>query len=83
MGAFQSVRLFGRSAPGQKQTSISEGSMSALPLKTDIHRHDGDVRFVPEPEVAHFLAVSFAKGTHERHLSTQRPALFAGPALFP
>jgi hypothetical protein len=29
---------------GQKQTSISEGSMSALPPKTDIHRHDGDVR---------------------------------------
>jgi hypothetical protein len=30
---------------------------------------------VPEPEVAHFLAVSFSKGTHERHSSTQRPAL--------
>jgi hypothetical protein len=27
-----------------------------------------------EPEVAHFLAVSFAKGTHERHSSAQRPA---------
>jgi hypothetical protein len=36
----------------QKQTSISEGSMSALPLKTDIHRHDGDVRFVPEADNA-------------------------------
>jgi len=23
------------------------GSMSAVPLKADMHRHDGDVRFVP------------------------------------
>src|SRR6266567_5529661 len=38
---------------------------------------------VPEPEVAHFLAVSFAKGTPERHLSTQRPALFAARRCSP
>jgi hypothetical protein len=36
-----------------------------------------------EPEVAHFLAVSFAKGTPERHLSTQRPALFAARRCSP
>src|SRR5882757_2193662 len=38
---------------------------------------------VPEPEVAHFLAVSFAKGTHECHLSTERPALFAARRCSP
>ena len=27
------------------------GSMSAVPLKADMHRHDGDVRFVPQAEV--------------------------------
>ena len=26
-------------------------AMSASPPKADIHRHDGDVRFVPKPEV--------------------------------
>jgi hypothetical protein len=40
---------------GQKQTSISEGSMSALPLKTDIHRHDGDVRFGPNSDMSQAL----------------------------
>jgi hypothetical protein len=31
---------------GQKQTSDTQTSMSALPPKADIHRHDGDVRFL-------------------------------------
>jgi hypothetical protein len=47
------ARTFSHSLGGQKQTSISEGSMSALPLKTDIHRHDGDVRFVPTGDSLH------------------------------
>jgi hypothetical protein len=37
---------------GQKQTSDTQTSMFALPPKADIHRHDGDVRFVPNSEVA-------------------------------
>jgi hypothetical protein len=28
--------------------------MSALPPKADIHRHDGDVRFVPIGDIAWF-----------------------------
>jgi len=37
---------------GQKHTSDTQTSMFALPPKADIHRHDGDVRFVPNSEVA-------------------------------
>jgi hypothetical protein len=35
------------SALGQKQTSASCRSMSALPLKADMAQNDRDVRFLP------------------------------------
>src|ERR1700756_2357167 len=38
------------SALGQKRTSRSEITMSALPSQTDIAEYDWDVRFVPEPD---------------------------------
>src|SRR6267142_3175353 len=66
------------SGPGQ-----TEKNSSGLPLKADIPRYSRHVSKVPEPEVARFLAVSFAKGTHERHLSTRRPALFAARRCSP
>ena len=40
------------SAVGHKQTSSSECSMSALIPKADIQRHGGDVRFVPDSDIA-------------------------------
>jgi hypothetical protein len=46
---------------GQKQTLSSECSMSALPPKVDIHRHDGHVRFVPDSDIAPKHVGSHAK----------------------
>jgi hypothetical protein len=37
---------------GQKQTSNSECSFSALPPKADVHRRRGYVRFVPQADLA-------------------------------
>jgi hypothetical protein len=39
------------SALGQKQTLRPEISMSALPPKADIVRHNGNVRFVPVTDI--------------------------------
>jgi hypothetical protein len=36
---------------GQKQTSLSKGSMSDLPSTADIHQRDGCVSFVPKADV--------------------------------
>jgi hypothetical protein len=46
------------SALGQKQTSRSEISMSALPPKADIAGRDEDVRFVPKADIGHFIRLS-------------------------
>ena len=43
------------SALGQKQTSRSQISMSALPPKADIAQHDRDVRFVPKADIGSFI----------------------------
>jgi hypothetical protein len=39
------------SSLGQKRTSGSEISMSALPPKADIAQHGGNVRFVPKADI--------------------------------
>jgi hypothetical protein len=46
------------SALGQRQTSRSEISMSALPPKADIAGRDEDVRFVPEADIAQMRDLS-------------------------
>ena len=40
------------SALGQKQTFSNVPDMSALPPKADIVQHDGNVRFVPNADIA-------------------------------
>jgi hypothetical protein len=60
------------SALGQEQTSPRQSAMSALPLKADIERHNGHVRFVPKADIcsaaktqawpALFASLNFGRG---------------------
>jgi hypothetical protein len=53
------------SALGQKQTSDWRLLMSALPPKADIVRRGGNVRFVPEADIANSGSLSLALGGNE------------------
>jgi hypothetical protein len=63
------------SALGQKRTSRSVETMSALPPKADIAECDGDVRFVPKADILAYSITSFARERSDG--DTVRPSAFA------
>jgi hypothetical protein len=56
---------------GHFRTSTLAPAMSAAPPEADIQRHDGDVRFVPEAEVARIIR-STQRGMSPDHRSLFR-----------
>ena len=68
-------RGYFNSDEGQKQTSRSEISMSALPPKADIARRPLDARFVPEADIGRYSITSSAMASTPGGMV--RPSAFA------